>query len=122
MTPDSHLIWCGRRASPHDGYDIGSFTHIWRQLCVSTAVLDAGGRPPHLHDLRHSMAVSALHRWYGSGRDPQSKLPYLAAYLGHVSLGSTYYYLHLTPELRQAASQLFHQRFVHLFKKGAMAP
>lgn len=122
LTPDSHLIWCGRRTPPHDGYEIGSFTHIWRQLCVSTAVLDAGGRPPHLHDLRHSMAVSALHRWYGSGRDPQSKLPYLAAYLGHVSLGSTYYYLHLTPELRQAASQRFRQRFVPLFKKGALAP
>jgi integrase/recombinase XerD len=48
---------------------------------------------------------------YTQGADVQTKLPRLATYLGHVSAVSTYYYLQLTPELRQSASQRFHQRF-----------
>ena len=48
----------------------------------------------------------------------QTKLPHLATYLGHVSAVSTYYYLQLTPELRQSASQRFHQRFNPLVTAG----
>jgi hypothetical protein len=51
----------------------------------------------------------------------QAKLPHLAAYLGHVSAVSTHYYLKLTPELRQAASQRFHQRFGPLLTPGGIA-
>src|SRR5262249_412364 len=42
------------------------------------------------------------------GIDVQSKLPHLATYLGHVSVASTHYYLQLSPELGQSASQRFH--------------
>jgi integrase len=84
---------------------------VWRRLCVSVKVLNAQGHPPRLHDLRHSFACNALQRWYTQGADVQTKLPHLATYLGHVSAVSTYYYLQLTPELRQSASQRFHQRF-----------
>jgi hypothetical protein len=42
----------------------------------------------------------------------QGKLVHLATYLGHVSPASTHYYLHLSPNLRQAANQLFHE-YVH---------
>jgi hypothetical protein len=51
----------------------------------------------------------------------QAKLPHLAAYLGHASAVSTHYYLKLTPELRQAASEPFHQRFAALFTVGGVA-
>lgn len=120
MAPDSHLIWSGGRPPPHDVYTAHGLTASWQHLCLSAAVLDLRGRPPRLHDLRHSMAVAALHRWYAAGRDPQSKLPYLATYLGHVSPVSTHHYLHLTPALRQAASRRFQQRFSNLFKKGTL--
>jgi hypothetical protein len=65
--------------------------------------------------------VNALHRWYAQGTDVQAKLPHLATYLGHASVVSTHYYLKLTPELRQAASQRFHQHFVSLFTVGGVA-
>jgi hypothetical protein len=53
--------------------------------------------------------------------DVQAKLPHLATYLGHVSAVSTHYYLKFTPELRQAASQRFHQYFAPLLTKGGVA-
>jgi site-specific recombinase XerD len=36
-------------------------------------------------------------------------LPQLATYLGHLDIRSTQRYLHMTPELLQAASQRFAQ-------------
>jgi integrase/recombinase XerD len=94
---------------------------VWHQLCLTTHLLDGHGRPPRLHDLRHSFAVNTLQRWYVQGTNVQSKLPHLATYLGHASAASTHYYLKLTPELRQEASQRFHQRFAPLFTKGGLA-
>jgi integrase len=32
-----------------------------------------------------------------AGEDMDAKLPYLSAYMGHVSITSTYYYIHLVP-------------------------
>ncbi len=65
--------------------------------------------------------MNALQRWYAQGADVQAKLPHLATYLGHVSAVSTHYYLKLTPELRQAASQRFHKRFGSMFALGGVA-
>ena len=93
----------------------------WLRLCGSAGVLDRHGRPPHIHDLRHSMAVAALHRAYAQGQDPNALLPHLASYLGHVSPVSTHHYLHLTPELRQAASRRFHAGCAQLFQSGGAA-
>jgi integrase/recombinase XerD len=67
------------------------------------------GRLPRTHDARHSFAVNALLRWYRSGVDVQSKLPFLAAYMGHVSIVSTYHYLHFVEPLASQASARFAQ-------------
>jgi integrase/recombinase XerD len=107
MAPETLLMWSGHWASA--GYADTSLCVLWHQLCASTQLRTIQGHPPRLHDLRHSFAVNALQRWYAQGADVQAKLPHLAAYLGHVSAASTHYYLKLTPELSQAASQRFHQ-------------
>jgi len=119
MVPEAFLMW-SRRHSP-EVYSPLTLGVVWHQLCASAQVLNAQGHPPRVHDLRHSAAVLALQRWYAQGADVQAKLPHLAAYLGHVSAVSTHYYLKLTPELRQAASQRFHQRFGPLLVKGGVA-
>jgi integrase/recombinase XerD len=116
MTSDAFLLWSGNH-SP-EVYAAASLQGLWQRLCVSVKVLDAQGHPPRLHDLRHSFACQTLQRWYTQGVDVQTKLPHLATYLGHVNAASTYYYLQLTPELRQSASQRFHQRFTPLFTAG----
>jgi integrase/recombinase XerD len=65
------------------------------------------GRLPRIHDFRFSFAVSALLRWYRDGADVQAKLPFLAAYMGHFSVVSTYYYLRFTEPLASLASAAF---------------
>jgi integrase len=57
------------------------------------------GKGPRVHDFRHTMAVHCLRRWVLEGKDLRALLPVLQAYLGHVWLGDTAYYLHLTVDL-----------------------
>ena len=58
---------------------------------------------PRIHDLRHRFATMTLLRWYRSGKDVERRLPFLSAYLGHVHVSDTYWYLSAWPELMQQA-------------------
>lgn len=78
-----------------------------QRLFLQADVRTADGRLPRIHDLRHTFAVHALRRWYQTGVDVQSKLPALAAYMGHVSVVSTQYYLALLDPLAKAVSERF---------------
>jgi integrase len=119
MEPNRYLIWNRQCSEGPTRRVCTAFNRTWWRLCLSAGVVDQLGRPPRIHDLRHSTAVAALERWYTQGQDVQSKLQQLATYLGHLNPACTHYYLHLTPKLREAASQRFHQRSAPLFKKGA---
>jgi len=59
---------------------------------------------PRLHDLRHTFAVRTLTNWYRQGINPEQRLPLLSAYLGHVKVSYTYWYLSAVPELLGALS------------------
>jgi len=65
-------------------------------------------RGTSIHDLRHSFVVHRMTAWYQAGVDCQSRLPYLAAYLGHRDIHSTLVYLTITKELLALANQRFH--------------
>jgi integrase len=65
---------------------------------------------PRIHDLRHAFVVNRMLTWYRSGINPQSKLPYLATYLGHKDINSTLIYLTITQELMRHASERFRVR------------
>jgi len=69
--------------------------------------LRPGESNPRLHDLRHSMAVGTLLRWYQEGKDPSNLLLQLSTYLGHSDISSTAVYLEMTEELLHAAGQRF---------------
>lgn len=90
---------------------------IWRRLCMATGLLTEKGNPPRLHDLRHSFAVNALLRWYDRGDDPQSKLPQLSTYMGHISVMSTHHYLPFVEPVRSAASAKFEAKYGDLIWK-----
>lgn len=62
-----------------------------------------GRARPRLHDLRHRFALSTVLHWYRDGEDVERKLPVLSAFLGHVEVGNTYWYLSACPELLGAA-------------------
>ena len=59
---------------------------------------------PRLHDLRHRFAGTTLLRWYRAGVDAERRLPILSAYLGHVHVSDTYWYLSAWPALMRAAT------------------
>src|ERR1039458_3658498 len=64
---------------------------------------------PRIHDLRHRFATMTLLRWYRSGKDVERRLPFLSAYLGHVHVSDTYWYLSAWPELMQQAMSRLEQ-------------
>lgn len=62
---------------------------------------------PRLHDLRHRFATATLVNWYRSDQDAERRLPLLSAFLGHVHVADTQWYLNGSPELmREAMSRL----------------
>ena len=72
---------------------------------------EKGKRRPRIHDLRHRFAMQTLMRWYDDGQDIERLLPVLSAYLGHVEVRNTYWYLSSFPELLAAAKDRLERRW-----------
>jgi integrase len=105
MSPDSPLFWSPQR---NRGYTVGGMRHVLTDVLRRAGVKPSRGAiGPRIHDLRHSMVGHRMRDWYKSGINPQSRLPYLATYLGHKDIRSTLVYLNITPELLQQASERF---------------
>jgi integrase len=103
--------WADRPVSSHlfvssqghrlDGAEIHrTFYALSRQIGLRGAS-DRHG--PRLHDMRHRFATNTLVRWYRSDQDPERLLPILSAYLGHVHVEDTQWYLSGCPELMREA-------------------
>jgi integrase/recombinase XerD len=111
--------WLGRPVSSYlfvsswgnrlDGADIHrTFYALSRQIGLRS-VTDRHG--PRLHDMRHRFATNTLVRWYRSNQDPERRLPVLSAYLGHVHVADTQWYLSASPELMREAMRRLEQRW-----------
>jgi len=85
-----------------------TFYALSRQIGLR-GVADPHG--PRLHDMRHRFATNTLVRWYRSNQDPQRRLPILSAYLGHVHVADTQWYLSASPELMREAMRRLEQRW-----------
>ena len=74
-------------------------------LCISvdTARLCRLCGIPHK---RHHFAYANIERWIRQGTDVAAMLPYLARYMGHVSIESTYYYIHTSPDFMDAYADI----------------
>lgn len=112
VTPDTPLIWNRYRGGR--AYTPEVMEKSLKRLMGSAAIQTPAGKLPRIHDFRHSFAVNALLRWYQSGIDVQAKLPFLAAFMGHVSIVSTYHYLHFVEPLASLASTRFAQTYGEL--------
>jgi integrase/recombinase XerD len=110
--------WAGREVSSYlfvsnwgnrlDGGEIHrTFYALSRQIGLR-GIADNHG--PRLHDMRHRFATNTLVTWYRSNLDPERLLPILSAYLGHVHVADTQWYLSSSPELmREAIRRLEHR-------------
>jgi integrase len=109
MEPTAPLVWNGypRRNGQVFALTSAPFWANWQRVCCCAQVFDHHGRPPRIHDLRHSFAVEALRRAYSTGQNTQAVLPRLARYMGHAGIQFTHYYLKFTEPLRCVASDRF---------------
>lgn len=105
ITPGSGLFWnkwYGRR------YSKGAVEILLVEVLRRAGLKPARGRiGPRIHDIRHTMVGHRMRDWYKEGINPQSRLPYLATYLGHKDIRSTLVYLDIMPEPLQEASERF---------------
>lgn len=103
--PVSSHLFVSSQGHRLDGADIRrTFYSLSRQVGLR-GPSDSHG--PRLHDFRHRFATRALVRWYRSNQAPERKLPLLSAFLGHVHVADTQWYLNGVPELmREAMSRL----------------
>lgn len=118
----SPIVWNGYQSLEGKGYTGTGFASNWAALCNTLKIFTPKGRPPRIHDLRHSFAVNVLLRWYQAGEDVQVKLPLLSTYMGHVSVVSTYYYLTFVESLRSEVSARFYQNFGKVITPGPPRP
>lgn len=105
VSPESPLLW--NRHGDGNSYSGACIHQGIRRLFRAAGIRTIAGHLPRVHDLRHNFGVQALLRWYRSGVDVQSKLPFLAAYMGHVSVVSTQRYLHFIEDIAACASERF---------------
>lgn len=112
MSPETPLIWNGRGGGRQ--YSATGLRGNLKILLNKCNIRTAQGRLPRIHDFRFSFAANALIRWYQAGVDVGAKLPFLATYLGHVSIASTYYYLQFVEPLRTLASKRFADHYEKL--------
>ena len=101
----AQTFFINHRGAPM-GYSgvIGTFTDLRRQLGWTK---NREGRRPRLHDMRHTMAVRTLLRWFQKGADVDQKMLALSTYLGHVEVTDTYWYLTAVPELMALTAARF---------------
>ena len=104
----SSYLFVSSRGNRLDGGQIHrAFYASSRQIGLRSA---SDSRGPRLHDMRHRFATNTLVRWYKSEQDPERRLPILCAYLGHVHVADTQWYLDGTPQLmREAIGRLEHR-------------
>ena len=100
---DAPLFW---HANGGYGY-VAAGAHLRRLIQVAGLKRTTGRTGPRVHDLRHAFVVHRMTMWYEQGINPQTRLPYLAAYLGHRNIHSTLVYLTITQELLQHANERF---------------
>jgi integrase len=75
------------------------FQRIWEQAGLPRPT---GAQQPTPYAFRHHFAYANVERWMAEGKDVMAMLPYLARYMGHGSIESTFYYIHTSPEFLRA--------------------
>lgn len=114
---DQH--WKNRRVSRHlfvscagNRLDDATIRRTFYQLSRAVGLRgDSDSHGPRLHDMRHRFATNTLVTWYREGQDPERRLPILSAYLGHVHVADTQWYLDASPELMREAMARLEQRW-----------
>jgi integrase/recombinase XerD len=94
VSPSFFLSDRGKRLIPRTVQRI--FVQLSREIGLRNP---PSSRRPRIHDFRHRLAITTLTRWHRQGADVERRLPTLSAFLGHVLVTDTQWYLTATPAL-----------------------
>lgn len=120
--PTSSLLWCRGQRGDY-AYSVGTIRNLITETLRRAGLKPTRGRiGPRIHDLRHAMVCNRMEAWYREGVNPQSRLPYLATYLGHKDINSTLVYLTITQQLMQHASERFRTNSVAVLRPDGGRP
>ena len=107
--PVSSYLFISGRGNRLDAGEIHrTFYSLSRQIGLR-GLSDSHG--PRIHDMRHRFALKTLVSWYRAGEDAERRLPILSAYLGHVHVADTFWYLSAWPELMREAMLRLERRW-----------
>ena len=84
---------------PSTCYKSGTISQNFNKIWKAAGLGHQSGPRARAYDFRHHFAFSNLNKWIEEEIDVNSMLPYLMRQMGHSCLESTYYYLHLVPEI-----------------------
>lgn len=102
--PSRQSFFCSATGNQVTTATVGKmFNRIWDQASLPRPV---GGQQPRPYDFRHHFAYANIERWMRQGTDVTAMLPYLARYMGHASVDSTYYYIHTSPDFMDAYADI----------------
>ena len=95
------------------------YTRVWlnrefNNAIAKTEITQFGLNIPRVYDFRHSFATHRLYQWMRDEKDLEAMLAYLSAYMGHVNITSTYYYIHLVPGIFAKMSGADYSRLENL--------
>jgi integrase len=115
--PSTGLFWHAKTSGRYSYSMTGKLlVHVLRRSGLKPI---KGRRGPRVHDMRHAFVVNRMLTWYREGINPQTRLPYLATYLGHKDINSTLVYLTTTQELLQQAGERFRVRGAAFLRDSA---
>jgi integrase len=102
--PSRGAFFVSAAGNPVTGATVAQiFQRIWDHAGLARPV---GGQQPRPYDLRHHFAYANVERWMAQGKDVMAMLPYLARYMGHAEIESTFYYIHTSPQFLRAYEHL----------------
>lgn len=79
-------------------FSSSSLSNNFKNIWLSAGLKRDGTVKSRAYDFRHHFACANIMKWSAEGKNIHAMLPYLMRYMGHTSLESTYYYIHLIPD------------------------
>ena len=109
--PDSEALFVDRKGKP---LSQSVHQYLFEHCRDGSGIRATGTRQPNLYSFRHSFATHRIYQWQKEGKDIDSLLPGLSAYMGHSHYSHTLYYLHLLPEIFSDMAGFDFERFSNI--------
>ena len=76
-----------------------SFVHWYKMVLEAADVIDTYNlKLPRIHDIRHTACLHVMHKMLENGEDLYCNLPKISAYMGHIKMSDTEYYLRMAQQ------------------------